>query len=197
VDTPLAQAQVNLVERLLERFGTLPTPDELRAAARGKPGLLAPTSQMRAVRELEPPSADEGLSDVARVPFARTSWAGRTGACVFVGAQVVGRPRWEAAIASGNPGAPHLIFDWRPAETSHSLDDCVAMLANVVPGPAEGAICPHPGGPPICWCRPPLPGLALDFARRHRADPARSIVIGASGAHRTLAATLGAAYLAV
>ena len=54
LDTPLAQAQVNLVERLLERFGALPTPELLRARARLEPGLLAPTSQMRALRELEP-----------------------------------------------------------------------------------------------------------------------------------------------
>src|SRR5262249_21129772 len=34
LDVPLAQAQVNLVERLLDRFGRLPTPEELRAVAR-------------------------------------------------------------------------------------------------------------------------------------------------------------------
>ena len=32
LDTPLAQAQVNLVERLLDRFGSLPEPEELRGA---------------------------------------------------------------------------------------------------------------------------------------------------------------------
>ena len=50
LDTPLAQAQVNLVERLLDRFGSLPTPEQLRAV-RGEPGLLLPTSQMRTVNE--------------------------------------------------------------------------------------------------------------------------------------------------
>ena len=38
IDTPLAQAQVNLVERLLERFGSLPTPEELRVLARKEKG---------------------------------------------------------------------------------------------------------------------------------------------------------------
>ena len=37
LDTPLAQAQVNLVERLLERFGALPTPEALRARAKLEP----------------------------------------------------------------------------------------------------------------------------------------------------------------
>jgi aryl-alcohol dehydrogenase-like predicted oxidoreductase len=71
LDTPLAQAQINMVERLLDRFGALPSPAELRAAAGREQGLLAPTSQMRAVRELEPPSLDEGFAAVERVAFER------------------------------------------------------------------------------------------------------------------------------
>ena len=71
LDTPLAQAQVNLVERLLERFGHLPAPEELQALAKREPGVMAPTSQMRAFRELEPPYADEGFAKVEHVPFAR------------------------------------------------------------------------------------------------------------------------------
>src|SRR6185503_17725771 len=84
LDTPLAQAQVNLVERLLDRFGALPTPGELRTLAKLEPGLLAPTSQMRAFRELEPPSTDEGFAGVEHVPFVRARSSGRTG--VFVAA---------------------------------------------------------------------------------------------------------------
>src|SRR3954452_273109 len=59
IDTPLAQAQVNMIERLLERFGSLPGPDDLRAIR--EPGLHTPTSQMRASRELEEPDEDEGF----------------------------------------------------------------------------------------------------------------------------------------
>jgi aryl-alcohol dehydrogenase-like predicted oxidoreductase len=66
LDTPLAQAQVNLVERLLERFGVLPTPEELRETAKREPGLHLPTTQMRTLRELEPPSSEEGFADLER-----------------------------------------------------------------------------------------------------------------------------------
>jgi histidinol phosphatase-like enzyme len=58
-------------------------------------------------------------------------------------------------------------------------------------------VCPHGGGPPACWCRPPLPGLPLTFARRAGVDPARSVLIGVSPAHRTLAAALGSTYVGV
>jgi aryl-alcohol dehydrogenase-like predicted oxidoreductase/predicted kinase len=179
LDTPLAQAQVNLVERVLDRVGELPSPEELRTLARREPGLLLPTSQLRAARDLEEPSLGEGFAAVERVGFARASREGRPG--VFVAAAALG-------IASPDPAAPHLIFDWRPDGTSPDLPPCRA-------GIVETAICPHPAGPPSCWCRPPLPGLPLAFARRHGVDPTRSVLVGCRPAHRALAAALGARYV--
>ena len=133
LDTPLPKAQVNLVERMLDQFGAVPTPDELRELARRHAGVLAPTSQMRTVRELERPSIDEGFAGVETIEFARERIPGRE----------------------------------------------------------------HAGGPPACWCRPPLPGLPLAFARARALDPARSVLIGTGPAHRNLAGALGARYVEV
>jgi diketogulonate reductase-like aldo/keto reductase len=196
LDTPLAQAQVNLVERLLERFGLLPMPAQIRDAARREPWLMLPTSQMRALRELEPPSLDEGFASVETVPFARvSSAAGRRG--VFVGAAATARHGITEALADADPSAPHLLFDWSPEPEAGALGAGAALIANAVTGSLEVAVCPHPGGPPACWCRPPLPGLPLAFARAHSIDPASSILVGCSPAHRTLASTLGARYIPV
>jgi aryl-alcohol dehydrogenase-like predicted oxidoreductase len=197
LDTPLAQAQVNLVERLLERFGYLPTPEELRGLTRREPGLLLPTSQMRALRELESPSTDEGLAGVERLPFARTLSSGRARVGVFVAAAALRAPGWERALELGDRSAPHLVFDWSPDGTLDALAAPVALVSAEVSGQVESALCPHLGGPPSCWCRPPLPGLPLVFARTHSVDLSRSILIGAGPAHRTLATTLGARYIAV
>jgi hypothetical protein len=195
LDTPLAQAQVNLVERLLERFGSLPTPEELRGLARREPGLLAPTSQMRALRELEPPSIDEGLAGVEKVPFVRMPLSQSARVGVFVAAASLRHAGWERAVERGARDAPHLLFDWSPDGTVDALASDVARLSAEVSGSVESALCPHAAGPPTCWCRPPLPGLPLAFARAHGIDPSRSILIGAVPAHRTLATTLGALYV--
>jgi aryl-alcohol dehydrogenase-like predicted oxidoreductase len=197
LDTPLAQAQVNLVERLLERFGSLPTPEELRALARREPGLHAPTSQMRALRELEPPSADEGFSDVERVPFVRTPSAQRTRSGSFVAAVALRQAGWEEAVEQGDPATPCLVFDWMPEGAPDELAAIAARVSTRISGPVESALCQHPAGPPTCWCRPPLPGLALAFAQEHSVDPSRSILVGTSPPHRTLATTLGARYVPV
>jgi hypothetical protein len=195
VDTPLAQAQVNLVERLLDRFGELPAPDDLRALARHEPGVLAPTSQMRALRELEPPSTDEGFARVEVVPFERADPSRPAGPGVFVAAAALRCDGWEQAVRSGDVSAPHLVFDWAPDRGAETLEPRVAELAATITGSVQSAVCPHPAGPPTCWCRPPLPGLLLAFARRHDLDPTRSTLIGARPAHRTLAATLAMRYV--
>jgi diketogulonate reductase-like aldo/keto reductase/predicted kinase len=196
LDTPLAQAQVNMVGRLLERFGSLPTPEELRAQARREPGVHAPTSQMRALRELEPPSTDEGLADVEQVPFARTPPSGgRAG--VLVAAAALRKPGWKDPLAQADPDAPHLVFDWSPDGTLDALTGDVERLSTEVSGPVESALCPHAAGPPSCWCRPPLPGLPLAFARAHGVDLSRSTLVGTGPAQRTLATTLGARYVQV
>jgi len=195
LDTPLAQAQVNMVERILEQLGTLPTPEALKEAGRSGPGLMAPTSQMRMLRELEPPGDDEGFASIERVPFSRAPRAGRAG--VFVAASALRTSCGDEAVGAVDRASPHLLFDWLPDGSPRDLDDAAVALSSVASGTVERAVCPHGAGPPACWCRPPLPGLPLAFARAHGVDPARSVLIGTSSAHRTLATTLGARFVGV
>ena len=186
LDTPVAQAQANVVERLLDHFGELPEPGELRRLARTTPGVLAPTSQLRAVRELEPPSLEEGFVQVERVAFERAPRGGAAG--VFIAASAVGLPGWDETATD----VPHLVFDWGDGTR---LAEKAALVEARVSAPVETLLCPHGGGTPVCWCRPPLPGLPLVFGRRHGVEPARSTLVGASRAHGTLAATLGSRYV--
>jgi aryl-alcohol dehydrogenase-like predicted oxidoreductase/predicted kinase len=197
VDTPLDQAQINLVERILERAGSLPEPEQLRALARRDPGVLTPTAQMRALRELEPPSVDEGFVSVERVPFERARAARPAGGCVLVAASAADSDELAKALAGADPGAPHLVFDWRPGGSADDLAESAQRVAVLVHGPVQTAVCPHPAGPPSCWCRPPLPGLPLAFAREHGADLGRSSLLGVSSAHRTLALALAVRFVAV
>jgi aryl-alcohol dehydrogenase-like predicted oxidoreductase/predicted kinase len=197
LDTPLAQAQVNLIERVLGHVGALPDPEELRRLARRDPRLLTPTSQMRARRELEPPSTDEGLAEVEHVRFVRTPPSVRGRPAVFVAAAALASAGWQDAVADADPGAPHLVFDWEPGAAADALAVPVRRLSDQASGPVEGMVCPHAAGPPTCWCRPPLPGLLLAFARAYGVDPSRSILVGVGPAHRTLAATVGARYVPV
>jgi hypothetical protein len=151
---------------------------------------------MRTLRELEPPSADEGFAGVERLPFERKPPDGRAQPGVFVAAAALRQPGWEQALAERDRHAPHLVFDWSPEGSPEALAADAARLGAEVSGVVESALCPHAGGPPTCWCRPPLPGLPLAFAQRHGVELSRSTLIGTAPAHRTLATTLGAGYVA-
>jgi hypothetical protein len=130
---------------------------------------------------------------VEQLLFARTRTVeGRIG--TFIAAAALKQPGWERALEQADPGAPHLVFDWSPGGTIDGLADCVARVSATVSGPVESALCPHGAGPPSCWCRPPLPGLVLAFARARGVNPSRSILVGTGPAHRTFATTLGADY---
>ena len=192
LDTPLAQAQVNLVERLLERFGALPSPEKIQELARREPSVLAPTSQMRALRELEPPSTDEGFAEVETVPFERSlrkrdhGWLRR--------GHRVGAARLEARARGARPGCASPGVRLEPGRRPGRARTRGNATRRRTFRPVEQA-CPHAGGPPSCWCRPPLPGLLLEFARARGVAPSRSILVGTSPAHRTLATTLGTRYV--
>ena len=53
--------------------------------------------------------------------------------------------------------------------------------------------CPHAPGPPVCWCRKPLPGLGLWLIDEYGLDPQRCVVVGDSAADRGFASRLGMA----
>jgi phosphoglycolate phosphatase-like HAD superfamily hydrolase len=72
-----------------------------------------------------------------------------------------------------------------------------ARLAELLGFPIVVARCRHPAGPPVCWCRKPLPGLALALARAHDLDLERSVHIGRGPADRGFALRAGLRYVDV
>ena len=201
VDTPLAEAQINVVTRMLERHGRLLEPDELVAAqAAGEVNLVRPSVLFRMARSLEPPSMDEGFDQVDVVPFVRAHDADATRAGALIALDAAMGDEGASIVARSPAGAACLLYAWKPDATDDWLEHARAhatRLAAQTDRTIEVAVCRHAGGPPTCWCRPPLPGLWLAFARRHRIHPARSVAIGDSAGTRGLARALGLAHLVV
>ena len=158
LDTPLAQAQINMVERLVERFGSLPSPEELRVLARQEPGVLMPTSQMRALRDLEAPAGDEGFTSVEHVQFVRTPPAQRGQNGVFVAAAALTCAGWRDALASGHPGAPHLVFDWAPKGLWMRLSPPSPQSPPRYPGPWKPPYARTPPARRVAGAGPRFPG---------------------------------------
>jgi hypothetical protein len=129
-------------------------------------------------RELEPPEADEGFASLETVPFVRRPHPERDRAATVFTLDTLDAARPEDAVEGR-----FLVLGW-----------ATAAPATPPPGAVDLVLCTHGGGPPRCWCRPPLPGALVRFARRYRLDPSRSSLWGATPAHRALAAAAGFQY---
>lgn len=198
MDTPIEQAQVNAVLRMLERAGRLLEPGELR---RGSPDLFGPRVQFRHRDAFEPPEPDEGFDGIARVPFVRPPWPGERAAVVFsVEALAASAEAARDGLADERVerllehagDRPLFATAWRPGQAPEDDAALEAGLRHRLRRPALRLLtCRHPAGPPVCWCRKPLPGLAVRLLLEEGIDPARSLWVGTGAADRRLAAVLG------
>ncbi len=178
-DTSLADAQVNVIERMLAAHGRLLSPAELR---RGKENtMLPPMAQLRSLKELEVPVVDEGFAWLDTVPFTRRAATGVAGRLVALE---------QLGSLTADP-RPTLVFGWKRGVPESEVAALKAQAASLG---AELAVCTHDAGPPSCWCRPPLPGLLLEFARRAQVDLTRSELLGSTANHVTLARVVGAQF---
>src|SRR5262249_16436294 len=140
-------------------------------------GLLLPTSQMRALRELEPPALDEGLSSVERIEFQRVADPARSRPGVFVAAAAAAGWRTD-----DQHDAPHLLFNWSPDAQSDTLNPRGARRAGGggARGPAPRRALPAGGGPAVRLGPTAAPGPA---ARVRAYARHRRVALGA-GRHR-------------
>jgi hypothetical protein len=176
LDVPLHEAQVNVINRMLEAHGRLLGPDEFKKQ-KDNTG-LTPLSHFRTARELELPARDEGFDWLETRPFVRAVKNG--GAGRFVAFECAGK------ISASD--VPTYVFAWTETERA-AVETAAARLR------AQALICPHRGGPPSCWCRPPLPGLLLEACHQAKLAPTKCTVIGTTETHQMLAATLGATFV--
>jgi aryl-alcohol dehydrogenase-like predicted oxidoreductase/histidinol phosphatase-like enzyme len=201
--TGIEDAQTNAVWRILSRYGRLLEPDELRQISRRDPNVFGPGVLFRYQRELEPPESSEGFAEIEHVPFVRQpdpAWSHRA---VIVKADGVLRrsraghrtprsaddldvPAEAAAVLArfSQDGWVIAALGWRPeiAEGAMTIDAAAAidaLMAARLGVAIEILDCLHPAGPPICWCRKPLPGLGVVCVHQHRLDPGRCLYVGA------------------
>jgi histidinol phosphatase-like enzyme len=203
---------------MVARYGRLLGPEEMRAAAKTDPGVFPPAVQFRMKRETERPTEAEGFSRVDVVPFVRRREAARTGRGLLVWLEgvVVGSRSGRRAPSSPDdalvlPGRARVLrryaddgyrlvaLSWRPdvalgAVRREELDSVHERIAAELGLEIDFLYCPHPAGPPVCWCRKPLPGLGVVALQRHGLDAAASFYVGAGPQEAGFARRLGLAH---
>ena len=201
--TSIEDAQVNAVSRMLSRHGRLLDADEIRQTVKKDINAFGPGVQFRYQRELEPPDASEGFSRVDIVPFERTRDADYVNRALIVWCEGILRPYDEARASVlrryQSDGWQICGLSWQPeiAARSATREDVEAGFARMqdrLGVNLEILYCPHAAGPPICWCRKPLPGLGVLLIERFKLDPARCLYVAEGPQDPGFARKLGFVY---
>jgi histidinol phosphatase-like enzyme/predicted kinase len=216
--TSLEDSQANAVERIVSRYGPALGPDELRKLRKHDVAAFGPAVQYRYQRELEPPDVSEGFSDVEVVPFRRVRDSSFDERAVIVWCDGV---LWRSRSGLRTPCSPEdvdvdqekggvlrryhadgwrlLGLSWQPeiAEETRTHEQAAATFARMrelLAVAIDIEYCPHGGGPAVCWCRKPLPGLGVVFIQRYRLDPSTCIYVGVGPHDPSFARRLGFQY---
>jgi hypothetical protein len=218
LSTSLEDAQVNAVQRIVAKYGRLLEPEEMRTISKRDVSAFGPSVLFRYQRELEPPHPSEGFSGIDETPIVRTRDRSFRERAVLVWCDGVLRRRRSAPGPGPNASNEEVFAErggvlrryrddgwrvlglsWQPevADKTMSADEVRAgfeRMQKLLGLEIEVEYCPHAAGPPVCWCRKPLPGLGVVFIERHRLDPAQCIYVGAGPQDPGFARRLGFQY---
>jgi aryl-alcohol dehydrogenase-like predicted oxidoreductase/histidinol phosphatase-like enzyme len=216
--TSVEEAQVNAVTRIVSRYGRLLTPEEMHAAVKTDVSAFGPAVQFRYQRDLEPPDPSEGFAAIEARTFARVPDFTHAGRALLIWCdEVLMRSRSgrrtpvsadDLEIVPGTPGVLQryeregwriLGLSWQPdvaagTMTADEVEACFDRMRELLGVAIEIRYCPHAAGPPVCWCRKPLPGLGVGFIQRHRLDPPQCLYVGAGPQDPGFARRLGFRY---
>jgi histidinol phosphatase-like enzyme len=209
---------VNAVARTLSKYGRLLEPEEMRRIAKDDVAAFGPAVQFRYQRELEPPDASEGFSRVDIVPFERRREASFTQRAVLFwcdGVLVRSRSGLRAPASAEDVEVVAqrtdilkryadndwllLGISWRPdvadgTISNEQVDAVFLRMQEMLGVTIDVRYCPHGAGPPVCWCRKPLPGLGVAFIHRHRLDASQCVYVGNGSQDPGFARRLGFSY---
>lgn len=221
LQTPLPEAQVNIVLRQIEKYGKLLSPEEMKALAKVDPNLPPPAALARWASSFEPPAADEGFAAVDAVPFQRQLDPSHVNKGLLLDVDGTLRRTRSGEIYPRHPddvellpGRRDVLARWVEAGyrlffisnqsgvasgkvERTAVEAALLRTAELLALPvAEVAYCPHAAFPVGCYCRKPMPGLGVHLMQRHQLARSHLTMVGDMESDAQFAAALGARYFA-
>lgn len=220
LQTPVAEARINVVLRMLSKYGLPLGPNEMQSYAKADPNLPPPQALSRWMSSFESPSAAEGFTAVEVMAFARQHDPEHTQKGLLLDVDGTLRRTRSGEIYPRHPddvellpGRQETLREWVDdgyqlffvsnqsgvASGRVSLDavrGAFMRTAELLALPVtEIAYCPHPSRPVGCFCRKPLPGLGVYLAWKHRLDMQQLVMVGDMDSDREFASGLGIRYV--
>lgn len=218
--TPIDEAYANVVLRILERYGRLLGPDDLKELAKDDPNLPPPAAMAKWAATFEAPHEDEGFSIVEEIPFVRRVDPSFTRKGLLLDVDGTLRKTRSGEIFPRDPddveilpGRREILQRWiadgytlffvsnqsgiaSGTLTKENADAAFSRTIELLGLPvAEVLYCPHTAFPVGCFCRKPLPGMGVSLIQRHQLAREHLIMVGDMDSDQDFARALGARYI--
>ncbi len=212
-------ARMNVTLRMLKRYGKLLGPSEMKELAKSDPNLPPPVAMQRWIESFEAPQIDEGFAAVDEIPFVRRAQDAFVNKALLLDVDGTLRTTLSGEIYPRHvddmqllPGRKEVLQQWiekgyllffvsnqSGIASEHvseaTVRDCFSRTVELLGLPVqEVAFCPHPAFPAGCFCRKPLPGLAVDLMLRHHLSPDEWVMVGDMASDEEFADAIGARY---
>lgn len=207
--TSIEDAQFNACMRMMDREGKILSPEEMKASK--SPNLFPPVVLFKYKKQFEKPTTDEGFGVVIKREFNRRfpkDWTGKAVLLDYDGTlrDTISGAKWpqdpkdvmvlpnrsevlksyaeqgymllgvsnQSGIAKGTPDEAGAIACFE--RTNELLDIDI-----------EVSYCPHRVPPIQCYCRKPMPGMAVQLFHKYKLDPRKCIMVGDMTSDKTFA----------
>lgn len=215
--TPIGEAMINVVLRMIGKYGVPLGPEEMKRLGKQDPTLPPPQAMHRWANSFEPPAPDEGFAAIHSVPFVRRRSPAHTNKGLLLDVDgtlrtTLSGEKYPRAAEDQQllPGRRETLARWLEAgyqlffvsnqsgvaSGRVSLADMQAAFlrtAELLRLPVtEVAYCPHPAHPVGCFCRKPLPGLGVYLMQRHQLDSQQLVMVGDRESDEGFAKAIGA-----
>ena len=95
---------------------------------------------------------------------------------------------WRLLGASNQSGVA------KNSPTRQGAIDCFNRTNDLLGVDIEFLFCPHKSGATTCWCRKPMPGMAIYFIEKYKLDKQQVIMVGDMTSDQTFATRAGIQY---
>lgn len=217
IDLDIGDALYNAVQRMINTYGKMLSPVQIRKCK--DLGVYLPVVIYKIRKAFEVPNIEEGFNSVVKIPFKR-----KLDNSVYINKAIVldydGTLRTTKSgenypktpddveilpnrtetltkyIKKGYImlGASNQSFISKKVMTEEQAIECFERTNELLDLKIDYKFCPHTAYPQICYCRKPIPGMAVEFIEKYKLDPSKCVMVGDSTTDKTFATRSGFQY---
>jgi len=205
--TTIEQAQFNACQRMIRKYGKLLKPEEIKAA--NDPNIYLPVVLFKYRKEFETPSTGEGFAEIQKREFHFVQTPEYHNSAIIFDYDGTLRITKSGANWPSDPKDVVILKNRR--SIIQDIKNRHLLGASNQSGIAKGTLkendarvcfdqtnkhlgididyefCPHKVPPISCWCRKPMPGIAVHFIEKYKLDPSKCLVVGNMTSDKTFA----------